>query len=178
MRIKTCLALAVAGAFSISAALATTLKEMTLTELSRAASVAVVGEITASRAAQTENGLVTVSTVRVEKSMWGTNASTIQIEVMGGSEKRGKFNLGTTVAGSPILVRNQKAVFLLDRANTSDNFTLVGFNQGLLPVRETSLGAAVTLPGTGKEVSLAAAMNEINEAKASSTKKSADGIQR
>ena len=163
MRIKTFLALALAGVLSMSAAVATTVgKKMDLSELSKAAPVAIVGKVVGSRTAKTEAGVVTIATVAVVNSLWGTNATTVDVQVPGGSEKRGKFALNITYPGAPVLLSGQKAMLLLAPAGNTSNFAVVGFNQGVFPV----VNDAVMLPGAAKTVSLAAAMSEVRAARA------------
>jgi len=170
VRVKTCLALALAGALSISAAVATTLKQLTMNEVAQQASVAIVGKVISSRSV----GMNTIATVEVENAVWGTDAARIDVEVPGGTQRKGKFILGRTVAGAPILFKGDRAVLLLTRASGSDNFKIVGFNQGMIKVLPTIEGDAVMLPGTGKLTSLNSAMNAIREAR--TAEKSNDGL--
>jgi hypothetical protein len=170
VRVKTYLALALAGALSVSAAVATTLKQLTMNEVAQEASVAVVGKVVASRSA----GMNTIATVEVETSIWGTDAARIDVEVPGGSKRNGKYIVGITVADAPMLFKGDRALLMLTRARGSDNFKIVGFNQGMLRVLPTAEGDAVMLPGAGKLTSLNSAMNEIREAQ--NAEKSNNGL--
>jgi hypothetical protein len=163
VRIKTFLALALAGALSMSAAVATTVgKKMDLSELTKSAPVAIVGKIVASRTAKTDAGVITITTVAVENSLWGTDATTVEVEVPGGSETRGKFKLNFSYPGAPVLLNGRKAMFLLTPASDSKNFSVVGFNQGVFAV----VNDAVMLPGASRTMPLSAAMSEVRAARA------------
>jgi hypothetical protein len=171
VRVKTYLALALASALSISAAVATTLgNKLSMSEVAQKASVAIVGKVVASRSA----GMNTIATVEVETSVWGTDAARIDVEVPGGTQRNGKYIVGRTVADAPMLFKGDRALLLLTRASGSDNFKIVGFNQGMLRVLPTTEGDAVMLPGAGKLTSLNSAMNEIREAR--NAEKSNNGL--
>lgn len=174
MRIKTCLALALAGAFSISAAMATTLTKMDLNAIAKAASVAVVGEVTGTTTKQTDAGLVTVVSVKITNSMWGSDAQTVQVSMPGGNARVGRFRVGEASAGNPILTKGEQAVFMLTRVSPSDDYNIVGFNQGLFQINKTLEGAKVTLPGVGAQLTLDAAMSEIRQARSNADSKRSD----
>ena len=164
MRIKTFLALALAGALSMSAAVATTVgKKMDLSELSKAAPVAVVGKVVGSRTVKTKTGVVTIATVAVSNSLWGNTSPTVDVQLPGGTEKRGKYSVNVTYPGVPMLLGGQKAMLLLTPAAANNaNFSVVGFNQGIFPV----VNEAVMLPGAAKAMPIAAAMSEVRAARA------------
>jgi hypothetical protein len=162
VRIKTFLALALASAVSISAAVATTLDKMDLSELTKKAPVAVVGTVTASRTAQTAAGVVTIATVSVANSIWGTSAATLDVEIPGGAISKSKYRVAEVNAGAPALLSGQKALLLLTPVSGSGNFQIVGYNQGMFAV----VNDAVMLPNASRAMPLAAAMSEIRAARA------------
>ncbi len=175
MHIRKYLALAVAGALSISAAVATTLERMSMQEMAAAASVAVVGEVTAARTARTDAGLVTISTITVIDTMWGNSAATLEVTVPGGSTVSGRIRVGEGHAGAPVLLGRQKALFLLSRGE-DNSLSIVGFSQGMLPIKQTAEGQMLLLPGASKPMALAAAMKQISASKAAPA--NSDGLQR
>jgi hypothetical protein len=169
VRIKTSLALALAGAVSFSAAFATTLTEMTLEQMTAEAEVAIVGKVTATRTVQTDNGIATVTTFTVESNAWGADGTTVDVVTPGGSFKSSRFQLGDGTPNTPFLAKDQRSVLLLSRDSVSGELTIVGFNQGNLQIVKTAQGNKVTLPGTDQLMPLDSAMAEIKRAKVAPT---------
>lgn len=163
MRIKTCLALA--GALAVGAASATTLTAaLKLEQLAAQAEVAVLGKVTGSRTIQTDAGVATITNVEVLQSLWGaTQGRTIEVTSLGGSLKTTKYPVGRNFPGQVQLFKGSRSLLLLD-ADSQGKLTVVGFNQGQMPVVSTAQGDAVTLPGRDV-MSLQAAMAEIKSAR-------------
>jgi hypothetical protein len=155
------LALALAGAISFSAAMATTNPKMTVDEMADAAEVAVVAKVLGSRTAKTDNGVVTITLWQSVTDVWGmTPGLTFEVTTQGGSFNSGKFKLSEVSPGAPLVTKSGVALLLLDR-DASGTLTIVGFNQGNLQVLKAN---QVVLPGSGL-MSLDAAMAELKSAK-------------
>jgi hypothetical protein len=169
------LALALAGALSVSAAVATTMAQLNLKQIAKAAPVAVVGKVISASTINTDAGFVTVSKVKLDDVIWGTNADTVEVAVSGGSQVIGRYRVGTSDAGAPLLASNKEVVLMLTPDATTGKFAIVGFNQGVFPVVNTAEGKAVMLPGVNKLMPLNAAMSAIREARAADL---GDGLHR
>jgi hypothetical protein len=159
------LALALAGAVSFSAAFATTLTEMNLEQMAAQAEVAIVGEVTATRTVQTDNGIATVTTVAVKSDLWGADSATVEVVTPGGSFQSGRYRLGDNTPNTALLAKGRASVLLLKTDSESGKLVIVGFNQGNLQIVKTAQGEQVMLPGAEKLMPLNAAMAEIKRAK-------------
>jgi hypothetical protein len=165
VRIKTSLALALAGAISFSAALATTMTEMNLEQMAAEAEVAIVGEVTATRTMQTDSGIATVTTFTVKSDAWETAGPTIEVVTPGGSFQSGRYQLGEGSPNGVLFTKNQVRLLLLKSDSESGKFVIVGVTQGNLQVVNTAQGDKVALPGNDQLMPLDAAMAEITRAK-------------
>jgi hypothetical protein len=163
VRIKTSLALALAGAISFSAA-ATTLEEMNVQALAANAPVAIVGKVTATRTIKTDAGIATITTYAVDSAnkLWGAEGlSTIDVITEGGSFTAGKgIRVAEVSPGQLLPAKDQTFVLFLAPDTDSGAFRIVGFNQGSLLVK----GNNVILPQSGL-MTLDAAMAAIKSAK-------------
>ena len=159
MRTKAWLAIALAGALSASAAVATTLQRLDLDTMVGNSSVAVIGEVAATQDVVMDGGAYTVATINVSEALWGSTDATLTVNVPGGSEQRGRFLLGTVVPGAPMLVAGMKFVLLLEADDAHGGYRIVGFNQGLIPVAPDQ---TVSLGGE-KGVSATSAARDLRE---------------
>jgi hypothetical protein len=159
------LALALAGALSISAAFATSLQEMSLREMAAQADVAIVGKVTAARTVKTDAGFQTITTFSVIENGWGADRATVEVITPGGSTQIGKFKVGQVNAGAFLPVKDAVSVLLLANDSESGKYVIVGFNQGNFQVATTASGPAVMLPKAGKLMPLAQAMADIKQAR-------------
>lgn len=166
MRFKTCLALALASAVSISAAYATSLEYKTLGAMAAQADVAIVGQVTAARTVKTDDGLATITTFAVKQNGWGADRfQTVEVITPGGSAQNGKYKVSETVAGTLMPVKDSMSVLLLASDSTSGKYTIVGFDQGNFQVVKTATGLAVMLPKANKLMPLDQAMAVIKQAR-------------
>jgi hypothetical protein len=166
VRFKSCLALALAGAMSISAAFATTLQEMSLKDMARQADVAIVGKVIAARTVKTDAGFETITTFSVIENGWGADkASTLEVSTPGGSTQIGRFKVGQINAGAFLPIKDAVSVLLLANGSQSGKYVIVGFNQGNFQVVKTATGSAVMLPKASKLMPLAQAMANIKQAR-------------
>jgi hypothetical protein len=162
VRNKKYLALALAGAFSISAAVATTLNSMDMSKLAKAAEVAVVGEVVSARTVKTDDGIFTISKLKVDASIWGSaKDATLEVSTPGGSLTSGRYRVAQVAADQPLFTAGKAVILLLARDSTSGMYNIVGFNQGAFQVVDGS----VMLPGHSSKLSVSAAMSEINAAR-------------
>lgn len=166
MRFTTCLALALASTFSFSPAPATTLHQLSLSDITQRAAVAVVGEVTATRSAMMADGPYTLMTIDVEQPWWGTEATTLIVAVPGGSHANAKVRVGTVMAGAAVVFKGERAVFMLTPDPLHGGYGVVGFTQGLMPLLRTAQGDAVVLPGAARTTMLPAAARSIREMRA------------
>lgn len=169
MRIKTGLALALAGALSFGAAMATTQKRMELPDMVNSAAVAVLGEVASSKVAETPNGTVTLTEVRVIEDLWGAKGSdSLTVATMGGSKKIGKLQVGINVPGSPKLFSGQRVLLFLNKDNASAAaYSIVGFDQGMINVASSAKGSQLKLPGAAEATSWVDTARKLREMKTS-----------
>jgi hypothetical protein len=85
----------------------------------------------------------------------------------GGPAARAKFPVATVIAGAPSLLVRERAVLLLASDAAHGGYSIVGFDQGLLPVTKTSRGDEVMLPGFARPMSLGEASSKIREIRSS-----------
>jgi len=105
----------------------------------------------------------TLTTVAVQESLWGTQQASLTVATPGGAQANSKFRVGTVMAGLPVMLQGQRAVFLLAPDRAHGGYAIVGFGQGMLPLLKTSQGDAVMLPGAEQATELAAASRRIRD---------------
>jgi hypothetical protein len=140
---------------------------MTLADMTRRASVAIVGEVVESRAVQMSDGPYRLATVTVKESLWGTSQASVIVASPGGPAAGAKFPVATVIAGSPSLLVRERAVLLLTADPARGGYSIVGFDQGLLSVTKTPRGDEVALPGFARPMALGEATRKIREIRSS-----------
>jgi len=129
----------VASLVAASTAGATTLSKLKFDEMVNAASVCVMGDAVSS-SQETRNGqVVTLTTFNVTKTAFGTPGSTITVRTAGGKTTMGRLSVSEVVAGSPQFFSGTDNVMLLSLDAASNEYSIVGFNQGLFPVGNSTV---------------------------------------
>ena len=178
MRAKTKVMVGIAAALSFSAALATTMESLGLDGVVEQSSVAVMGEVTATRVEQTAEGPYTLSTLRVQEALWGTSAASITIAVPGGSHQSGKVRVGTVVPGAPSLLIGSDVLLFLRPDGVAGTYEIVGFSQGVVDVVKTTEGESVVLPGEATRTRWAQASAKLKEIRAAVRAQRRDPVSR
>ena len=158
--------LAGAVAIATSAATATSLVQMSFSELVAEAEVVVVAEARSARVDRTSDGVVTVTTFSVSDPVVGSPGATIEVTTPGGSFKPGKFRVSESTAETPIFPIGKEALLFLDETR-ADRFAVVGFSQGAIKVKESNSGKTVRLPDSDEDESLPSAKSRIRDEKRS-----------
>ena len=168
MRIRPFLLMTLAGTLLAGGALATTITKLSLGEISRRATVAVVGEVSEVRTAQTASGIYTLATVKVEQAMWGTQATSVVVALPGGAIRNSKITGSYSYPGMLRLMKGMRAVFMLGEASasTTNGYAIVGLDQGVFPVLRTAQGDAVMLPGNSTASTMSAVSSQLRDARA------------
>ena len=146
-------------------ATATTLTQLSAEDMVAQASDCVVANVISSTTEKRDGQVFTLTTFNVSKTAFGSAGQTITVETLGGRSNVGRLKTSTVVAGSPRFFIGQESVMLLSQNAQTDNYSIVGFNQGSFPVRRTVQGStSVQLPQTlGGSVSLDQALNTLTE---------------
>ena len=178
MRAKTRLMFAIGAALSFGAALATTMEALGLDRIVEESSVAVMGEVTASRVEQTAEGPYTLATLRVEEALWGTSDESITVAVPGGTQQQAKFRVGTVVPGAPNLLIGSDVVVFLRADGVPGTYEIVGFSQGVVDVAKGPEGDTVVLPGEAVRTRWAEASARLKELRAAARARQRDRVSR
>jgi hypothetical protein len=132
----------VLAAALISTVLAVSVVKMSLQDLTRKASIIVVGRVTDRASEKTADGLKTRITLAVSDSLKGAVGKTVVVTQPGGSLGQ----LGMVVSEAAVFEKGEEAVvFLWTRAN--GEHAVLGLSQGKLPVETGADGKkSVRLP--------------------------------
>jgi hypothetical protein len=143
------LALALAGALSFSAAMATTLPKMELADIAKAAQVAVVAKVTSASTIETSDGAATMIRLEVEQGIWGADqGATLEVLTPGGTIQRGRYKITDGPADLALPILDQRSVYMLQFDSKSGKYLVVGGNQGQLQIAKNQQGVdSVLLPG-------------------------------
>lgn len=135
-------------AVSIGGASATTLQEMNLQQLVSASAIIVDGTVESSSTENTGQGIFTTTNVRVNDPVVGNPGGLVAVVTPGGHSKSGRFAIAEQSAGAPRFMKDQHVLLFL-QANEGGTYSVVGFSQGAMDVRETASGPAVAARATG-----------------------------
>ena len=130
-----------------TSASATTLTQLSAEDMLAQASDCVVANVVSSTTEKRNGQVFTLTTFNVTKTAFGSAGQTIKVETLGGRSNVGRLKTSCVVAGSPRFFIGQESVMLLSHDTETDNYSIVGFNQGSFPVRRTLDGnSTVSLP--------------------------------
>ncbi len=166
-------ALLVGGLAALAAAspaFATSLIQMTFEDLVADSAVVVVGEAADSRVEQTEAGVVTVTTFKVEEAMVGEPGAIVEVTTPGGVYTTNGVMVSETAAGTPIFLVGAEALLFLEEGAAGAK-QIVGYNQGAVGVFNTPRGKSVRLPGAKGAETIAEAGARIRKEKSSPSRK-------
>jgi hypothetical protein len=138
-----------AGVFAVAAtsASATTMLQMSFDDLVADSSLVVVGEAIDSRVVETAaDGLITITSFKVNDAVVGSAGSVVQVATPGGIFRSGKFLLRQSTADTPLFAIGSEHMLFLN-AGPQNAFAVVGVNQGAAAVFEGKEGRSVVLPG-------------------------------
>ena len=153
-------------AFSLSAS-ATSLVELDLKDLVDGSTMVVVGEAIAQENANTNDGAFTNTTFSVSDNITGGAVGNVTVSVPGGFYNNGKYKLRETYPGAPSFLPGMEVLMFLSDQAGNGNYSVVGFSQGALLVRDSIEGKVVNLPNDGLgPVSIDTAKAEINKVRA------------
>lgn len=165
--------LASALAIAAPAAFATSLVQMSFSELVADSDAVVVAEATASRVERTSDGVVTVTTFAVSDPVVGGDVSSVNVVTPGGSFKPGKFRVSESTADTPIFPIGAEQLLFLDQT-PGGAYAVVGFSQGAVKIRETASGKTVRLPDSERDESLPEAKSRIRDERRSGRRERGD----
>ncbi|TDF42273.1 hypothetical protein EYS14_05445 [Alteromonadaceae bacterium M269] len=125
---------------------ATTLIQQSFDDMVQSASACVVAEKVSVEYLDVQGSMVTLTTFQVNDTAFGEVGETIVVRTAGGVKKRGKISTAEVVAGSPRFFDNSQSLLLLNENNGTNDYSIVGFSQGVFNVVETAQGALVNMP--------------------------------
>ncbi len=148
--------------------LATTLKKLSLEEMTRASNRIVQARCVSVESRMEEGSIFTFATFEVSETLAGEESAPLSPEASGRGTRTvlvrqlgGRVgNLHAVVPGAPVLVPGQEAILFLERdPNAPDAFMVVGLSQGHMRilkesatgrrlVRQSTLGAGIYDPRT------------------------------
>jgi hypothetical protein len=120
---------AVAGLFWAESAIATTLKRMSIEEMSRAATVVVRAQCTTTAPAWDEGEIWTFSSFQIKEVWKGSASGTLTVRLLGGT----MGNLVSSVSGVPRFHPGEDVVLFLQPTRRGD-FSVVSWVQGTFRV--------------------------------------------
>lgn len=158
------------GALCAATAGATSLKQLSFSDLVQEANVVVLAEAVASRTVTTAEGVTTITTFDVEDSIIGAEGGQIEVVTPGGSFKPGKFRVSESTADTPVFLVGTESLLFLDPAAGGD-FKIVGFSQGAITVTEASGEKMVRLPEADRDETMTQAKSRIRSEKSRGRKR-------
>lgn len=141
---------------------ATTTELLDLSSMTEAASTIVTAEVVSSQVDSSNNRGKTMVTLRVTDEIKGNPQELITITLPNGSYSRGRFRVGQVSAGVPQLFPNQDALLFLSEGSQSNNYSIVGYSQGYMAIRNEE-GQQVLQNTTtgGQEITVSAMKKQI-----------------
>ena len=158
---KAALAGAIALAMAIPAS-ATTFDADALDKFVETASACIIGQVTNIEHEQRGSFVVTMATVQVSRTAFGSTASEIKVMIPGGPIPNSKIPVAVTVAGAPQLNVGQNFMLVLNDAQNANEYTVAGLSEGAIAVVNTADGPQVSLPNSQGRMTLDSAIEGIN----------------
>ena len=121
----------------------TTLQEKSLEDLTLDAETIVVGRCLESSSEWHGRTLVTRVTLAVEKSLSGPATERLTLFLPGGIDSNRPVPVAITYPGAPQLTVDEQALFFLRSIPDTAGHRLVGFSQGMAPLRTDAKGRQV-----------------------------------
>jgi hypothetical protein len=158
------------GALCAATAYATSLKQLSFSDLVDQADLVVVGQAKSSRTISDASGVSTVTTFEVEDAVIGAPAGEVDVVTPGGAFKPGKFRVSESTADTPMFPVGTETLLFLDPAASGD-YQIVGFSQGAIKVVEVSGEKMVRLPDADRDESVPQAKSRIRAEKSRGKKR-------
>ena len=111
-------------------------QQLDLSDMTTTATAIVTAEVVSNQVDSSDNRGVTVVSLQVSEQIKGNTQQFINLTLPGGSYSRGRFRVGEITAGAPQLFANQDVLLFLVEGQQSNNYSLVGYTQGLLFIRD------------------------------------------
>ena len=121
--------MAIALALASTAAHATTLEQMTMSDMAKTAEFVVVGTAVDAETVRENGQTYTHTTFSISDDVFGGAPRTVTVVTPGGTVSTGKIKVAEVVAGSPMFLEGQPAMLFLNEADGGD-YQVTGFNQG------------------------------------------------
>ena len=119
---------------------------MTMQQMAQGATAIVIGRCTGTQSRWDERRLVTDVTITVDESLKGEAGGTLTLEIPGGVGNKGKFALAMTYPGAPQFSLNEEVfLFLNNPVDGSNNYTVMGYDQGKFSVNTDTEGGKVVM---------------------------------
>ena len=127
---------------------ATTLEQMTLSDLTQQSEKIVIGTVIAQESHWKNGGVETLVEVAVTDTLKGSESTSVRVAVAGGSAPIASNGIAVAEisADSPVFIQDSEVVLFL--TGSSDVMQIVGYSQGFMPVLDQAAGKAVSLPNT------------------------------
>jgi hypothetical protein len=130
---------------------ATTIRRLTIQELTAGAERIVIGQEVDSRAVWVGRMLVTRVTVAVRETLKGQPDSTATVDIPGGVDLNRKIPIGMSVAGAPSIHADEHVVLFLARPEAlTGPHRIVGLSQGKFSIIADSLGRSMVAVGANR----------------------------
>lgn len=138
--------LVLAAALAAASAGATTLAPLDEKTMARQAEAIVLGRVAGSRSEWVGRTLVTVATIRVEETLKGRKAGTVEVVLPGGVDAARRVPVAMTYPGAPRLLDSERVLLFLDDSDIRPDALIVsGYSQGKYAVARDTSGATVVV---------------------------------
>jgi hypothetical protein len=153
-----------AWAFMIWEAGATTVKRLSLEELTARSELIVLGHHLETKSVWVGRLLVTRTTVAVGELLKGQAPPSVIVDILGGIDMNRRVPIGMNVPGAPRIHSGEQVILFLSRREGltgTREYEIVGFSQGKFSITKDATGSRVRAAASGAAMPLAQFKAEI-----------------
>lgn len=144
---------------------ATTLEQLSFENMVEKANACVMTKVINSTYQVRDGQSVTVTTLKVLKTAFGSTEQTISLVTPGGEKPMGRLKTSEVIAGAPRFFSQQENLMLVSLNSQTNEYQIIGFNQGLFPIQS---GNVVLPQSAGGNMSITDAIETISEERSKS----------
>lgn len=142
------IALTVLGLILVGSAGATTLMQMSPSDMAVQADTIVIGNCVGAESQRADGSVMTVVEIDVLETLKGASATQVQMVIPGGIDASRPVPVAIIFPGAPSVVRDEKVLLFLNESNVVPGaYDIIGFSQGIYEVVEDSAGNQLVAQG-------------------------------